>query len=89
MVTVPERVISAAVTMDTVPGNLPTKISLPLTGDILTKAVSTPLGTAATGVSAGGINGAGPTGGLFRLGGVLSFLVAAGGVTRMPGNFPG
>src|SRR5262245_1482349 len=78
MVTAPQRAISAAVTVETVPGTLPIASSLPVTGDILTKPASTLSGTAA--VAGVGLR--------LRLGPVLDFCFATGGVTMTCGKPP-
>src|SRR5215831_12178418 len=83
MVTAPQRVISAAVTVETVPGTLPIASSLPVTGDILTKPGPTRLGTAAT---AGAWGGTAEAEVRFRLVGALDSCFAAGGVTMTSGN---
>ena len=82
-VTAPERAMSAAVMVDTVPGTLPIASSLPVTGDILTKPPPTLSGTAAMAGAWGGTDGAEVR---FCLGGVLDVCFAAGGVTITGGK---
>src|SRR5215831_7211873 len=84
MVTAPQRAISAAVTVETVPGTLPIASSLPVTGDILTKPASTLSGTAAVAGCSGETGGADR----LRLGPVLDFRFAMGGVTMICGKPP-
>jgi hypothetical protein len=55
MVRAPERATSAAVTVETLPGTLPTAISLPATGDTLTNPASILLGIATVGDGRSGV----------------------------------